>query len=88
MPIDDNFGRPAAVPQRIEKVRALMEAANAGMMAEAQEATSEEVVSACVTLAAVAIEAAYTLGASPAALRGLAQQLLLRCPGDEGDRVN
>jgi hypothetical protein len=87
-PIDDNFGKPAPTPAREEKVRALVAAAFAGMAPESTGATETEVFSACMTLCATAIQAAHNMGAKPSSLRSAVHQLLLRCPEDEGTKVN
>ncbi len=76
------------VPQRPEKIRALAAAANAGMTEEAKTATAAEVFSACLTLCGTMIAVAQDLGAEPAMIRNGVLQLLVRCPEDEGAKVN
>lgn len=71
-------------PPREDKIRALMQAANTAMRVEAADATVSELLSAVMSLAAVTIEAAVSLGMPVDDILCAIEELKLRYPQEKG----
>lgn len=64
---------------RADVILALVDAARAGMVPLAEDATADEVYSACLSLALSAIVSCMAMGANPVQLRQSVEVLLMHC---------